>query len=315
MSFAQPWWLAALALLLPLVILHLRRPALAVREVAEPGDLGAARAAVRSRPTGACAGPGIRGTACAAQAFALCVLVLALAGPSAPERRAAADDRLRRGWLALDARRHPPGGRAHSASGSWWPAEPTSRVVVVSATGTPSIAYQGPAKGLAGALGKLSAGSGERAISRRGSRSAPACSRAAAGASSCCARPRTRCPEIASAPGEADSSTSSGRPRPIRACSRAARVAASGRRAPARSSPRCATRTPCGASTATPPSWTASVHSRSELAVPARGTATIDADRAAWGARAAAADPPVTNSRSTTAPGSRSRVRPTRRLR
>ena len=172
MSFARPWWLAALALLLPLIALHLRRPSIALREVANLAIWERLAAPVESsnwrirRPR--------HPLLLALQALALCSLVLALAGP---------------------ARRHaaPPPTTVYVVDGSLWmnvgtrladaragveqlaAAEPESNVALVAATGTPSIAYRGPASGLAGALHRLR---GARAgpTWRRGSHSAPGCS-------------------------------------------------------------------------------------------------------------------------------------------
>jgi hypothetical protein len=156
-SFARPWWLAALALLLPLVVLHLRRPSLARREVASLAIWERLAAPVESsdwrlrRPR--------HPLLLALQALALCALVLALAGP---------------------ARRHsaPPPTTVYVVDGSLWmnvgtrladaragierlaAAEPASSVALVAATGTPSVAYRGPVAGLAGALDGMRAGAG-----------------------------------------------------------------------------------------------------------------------------------------------------------
>ena len=157
MSFARPWWLAALALLLPLIALHLRRPSIALREVANLAIWERLAAPVESsnwrirRPR--------HPLLLALQALALCSLVLALAGP---------------------ARRHaaPPPTTVYVVDGSLWlnvgtrladaragveqlaAAEPESNVALVAATGTPSIAYRGPASGLAGALHRLRGSAG-----------------------------------------------------------------------------------------------------------------------------------------------------------
>jgi hypothetical protein len=156
-SLARPWWLVALALLLPLILLHLRRPALALREVASlaiwerlAGPAESANWRVR-RPR--------HPVLLALQALALCALVLAAAGP---ERRDAT----------------PPPTTVYVVDGSLWmhvgtrlaearasvrqlaAAEPKTRVAVVTATGTPSVAYRGPQSGLAGALRRLGASAG-----------------------------------------------------------------------------------------------------------------------------------------------------------
>jgi hypothetical protein len=156
-SFARPWWLAALALLLPLVLLHLRRPSLTVREVASLAIWERLAAPVESsdwrlrRPR--------HPILLALQALALCGLVLALAGP---------------------ARRHaaPPPTTVYVVDGSLWmnvgtrladaragvealaAGRPKSNVALVTATGTPSVAYRGPAAGLAGALDRMRASTG-----------------------------------------------------------------------------------------------------------------------------------------------------------
>src|SRR4051794_19719043 len=99
MSLARPWWLAALALLLPLIALHLRRPSLAAREVPSldvwERVAGAAQSTRRRfrRPR--------EPLLLALQALALCAFVLALAGP---QRSAAA----------------PPAKTVYVVDGSFW---------------------------------------------------------------------------------------------------------------------------------------------------------------------------------------------------
>src|SRR6478735_4566177 len=85
MSLGRPWWLVALALLVPLVLLHLRRPALLLRDVPDltiwerlAGPAESAEWRLR-RPR--------HPVLLALQALALCALALALAGP---ERQRAA---------------------------------------------------------------------------------------------------------------------------------------------------------------------------------------------------------------------------------
>jgi hypothetical protein len=156
-SFARPWWLAALALLLPLVVLHLRRPALALREVASLAIWERLAAPVESsnwrmrRPR--------HPVLLALQALALCAIVVALAGParrhSAPPATTVyvVDDSL---WMNVGTRL----ADARAGVEQLAAAEPGSQVVLVAATGTPAVAYRGSASGLSAALGHLRAGSG-----------------------------------------------------------------------------------------------------------------------------------------------------------
>jgi hypothetical protein len=156
-SLARPWWLVALALLLPLILLHLRRPVPALREVASLAIwerlAGAAETADwrLRRPRH----PVLLGL----QALALGALVLAAAGPE---------------WRDAG----PPPTTVYVVDGSLWmhvgtrladaradvrrlaAAEPQADVVLVSAAGTPSVAYSGRQSGLAGALSRLGAGEG-----------------------------------------------------------------------------------------------------------------------------------------------------------
>ena len=162
MSFARPWWLAALALLLPLVVLHLRRPALALREVASLAIWERLQAPVESsnwrlrRPR--------HPILLALQALALCALVVALAGParrhaaSPPTTVYVLDDSL---WMNVGTRL----ADARAGVGRRAAADPGSQVALVTASGTPSVAYRGPASGLPGALGRVRprAGSGDLA--------------------------------------------------------------------------------------------------------------------------------------------------------
>ena len=131
MSFARPWWLAGLVLLLPLVVLHLRRPSLALREVASLAIWERLAAPVESsnwrlrRPR--------HPVLLALQALALCALVLALAGPA---RRHAApppttvyvvDGSL---WMNVGTRL----ADARAGVGQLAGADPTSNVALVAAT-------------------------------------------------------------------------------------------------------------------------------------------------------------------------------------
>ena len=93
------------------------------------------------------------------QALALCALVLALAGPArrgaapAPTTVYVVDGSL---WMHVGTRLADARADVRRLAA----AEPDAHVALVAATGTPSVAYQGPASGLAGALGVLRAGSG-----------------------------------------------------------------------------------------------------------------------------------------------------------
>jgi hypothetical protein len=151
-SLARPWWLAGLTLLLPLVILHLRRPTLSVREV--PSLLvwervgGAPPEADRRlrRPRN----PWLL----ALQALALCASILALAGPSlgggaAPRTTVyVLDDSL---WMQIGTRLADARGAIVQSAAR----DPGARVVVVAAGATPAIAYRGSAHAVAHALGTL----------------------------------------------------------------------------------------------------------------------------------------------------------------
>ena len=157
MSFARPWWLAGLALLLPLVILHLRRPSLALREVPSLAIWDRLAAPVESsnwrirRPR--------HPVLLALQALALCALVLALAGPArrhaapAPTTVYVVDGSL---WMHVGTRLADARAGIEQIAG----AEPKASVALVAATGTPSVAYRGGLAGLAGALDGLRASDG-----------------------------------------------------------------------------------------------------------------------------------------------------------
>ena len=199
MSFARPWWLVALALLLPLVLLHLRRPALAVRDVANlaiwdrlagPGGVRGLASAPPAPPRAA--GPaGARAERARARAR----------GPRAPGRGAARDDRLRRRRLALDARRHAPRGRPRGrpAAGGGRAAQPRRRR---DCHGHARGRLSRPSERTRGGVAARARESLARATSRRASRSARVCSAVAAGAWSSSARPRPRSREIRAAPGQ-----------------------------------------------------------------------------------------------------------------
>ena len=162
MSVARPWWLLALALLLPLILLHLRRPALAVRDVA---DL-----AIWERLAGPAESADWRlrrprhPVLLALQALALGALVLALAGPERRDGPAPAttvyvvDGSL---WMHVGTRLEDARAGIRRLVGS----EPRNHVAVVTATGTPAVAYRGPRSGLEEGLRRVhaSAGAGDLA--------------------------------------------------------------------------------------------------------------------------------------------------------
>ena len=199
MSVARPWWLLALALLLPLILLHLRRPALAVRDVA---DL-----AIWERLAGPAESADWRlrrprhPVLLALQALALSALVLALAGP---ERRDGAppattvyvvDGSL---WMHVGTRLADARAGVRQLVGS----EPRNDVAVVTATGTPAVAYRGPRSGLEEGLRQRARECAAPATWPRASPSARACSAVAAGAWSCSAHPRPRSRRSRAAPGQ-----------------------------------------------------------------------------------------------------------------
>jgi hypothetical protein len=152
-SLARPWWLGALALLLPLLILHLRRPALTVREV--PSLLvwerlaGTAAADTRRlrRPRHL--------LLLALQALVLVALVVALAGP---ERHGGStssatvyvvDDSfwMQAGTRIADTRVELRELAAHAPG----------PVSVVSASASPVVRYRGGRSGLASSVRDLRA--------------------------------------------------------------------------------------------------------------------------------------------------------------
>lgn len=156
MSLARPWWLAALTLLLPLLVLHLRRPTLAVREVSSllVWERVGASPPVANRRLRRPRHPLLL----LLQALALSALVVGLAGPeltrgaASPATVYVVDGSL---WMhvgtrSADARREIVRDAALT---------PTGQIVVVSAGATPSVVYRGSASGLARALARLRAGS------------------------------------------------------------------------------------------------------------------------------------------------------------
>ena len=152
MSLARPWWLGALVLLLPLLILHLRRPALTIREVPSllvwerlsgtaPSDtrrlrrprhpwLLALQAVILTALVVALAGPRIGGSAEATTVFVLDDSFWMQTGTRLADAR---DDLVR---LSADA----PG-----------------RVAVVAAAATPRVLYRGSPSGVASATRDLEA--------------------------------------------------------------------------------------------------------------------------------------------------------------
>ncbi len=157
MSFARPWWLAALALLLPLILLHLRRPS--------PTLLRVPTLRLWERFAGA---PDARQSRfrrprsillLVLQALALAGLAVALAGPSvgggslSPRTVYVVDDSL---WMHVGTRiagaRTEILRRAH--------ADPAREVAVVMARAQPSIAYRGKVSGLSRALDGVRASAG-----------------------------------------------------------------------------------------------------------------------------------------------------------
>ena len=157
MSFARPWWLAALLLLLPLLILHLRRPALAVREVSSLliWERLAASAESTSRRLRRPRHPLLL----ALQAIALCALVFALAGPQrdggapAPTTVYVVDGSL---WMHVGTRL----ADARADVLRQVAAQPGRQVAVIAATSTPSVVYRGSGTRLGSSLDRLRASTG-----------------------------------------------------------------------------------------------------------------------------------------------------------
>jgi hypothetical protein len=151
-SLARPWWLGALALLLPLLILHLRRPALTIREVpsllvwerlsgSAPSDTRRLR-----RPR--------HPLLLALQALVVTALVVALAGPrldrtASPTTVYVLDASF---WMQSGARFDA--ARADLARTA---ASRPGRVVVVAASASPRLVYRGSRSGVPAALRALDA--------------------------------------------------------------------------------------------------------------------------------------------------------------
>jgi hypothetical protein len=153
MSLARPWWLGALALLLPLLILHLRRPALTIREVPSllvwEGLSGSAPSDTRRlrRPR--------HPLLLALQALVIAGLVLALAGPRLDRAESSTT------VYVLDASFWMQSGTRFDAARADLvriAAKRPGRVAVISASATPSLVYRGSRSGVASALRGLRPG-------------------------------------------------------------------------------------------------------------------------------------------------------------
>jgi hypothetical protein len=151
-SVARPWWLGALALLLPLLILHLRRPALTIREVpsllvwerlsgSAPSDTRRLR-----RPR--------HPLLLALQALVVTALVVALAGPrldgtATPTTVYVLDASF---WMQSGTRFDAARGELARMA-----ANRPGRVAVVSASASPRLVYRGSRSGVPSALRALTA--------------------------------------------------------------------------------------------------------------------------------------------------------------
>jgi hypothetical protein len=151
-TFTRPWWLAGLAVLLPLLLLHLRRPTFSVREVASilvwdrftrPADAPQHRLRPPRHPL-----------LLALQALVLVALVGSLAGPRLAAGSAAAktvvvvDDSL---WLRVDGRLAAARAAVIRAAA----AGSGRDVAVVTAGEPPTVLYDGGRDGLAAAVSRL----------------------------------------------------------------------------------------------------------------------------------------------------------------
>ncbi len=140
MSFAQPWWLLGLLLLVPLVLLHLRRPRAQAHEVPTLllwDDLGAPAAAAENRlrrPQ--------RPLLLALQALAVAAAVVALAGPQhpgavpSPSLVVVVDSSM---WMRVAGRP----ATAARVVGSLAARHPGDRLAVVRAGPQPAVVYRG----------------------------------------------------------------------------------------------------------------------------------------------------------------------------
>jgi Aerotolerance regulator N-terminal len=153
--FERPWWLAGLILVIPLTVLHLRRPAFSVREVASvliwdrftrPSDAPRHRL---SWPRHA--------VLLLLQAIAFSALVGALAGPRLdagvppPRTVFVVDDSL---WIQVDGRLAAARRAVLRAAGG----DEHTRVAVVEPGAPPSVSYVGTRAGLSQSLSRLAAG-------------------------------------------------------------------------------------------------------------------------------------------------------------
>ena len=155
MSLARPWWLGALALLLPLLILHLRRPALTVREVpsllvwerlsgSAPSDTRRLR-----RPR--------HPLLLALQLLVVTALVVALAGPRLDRTASATTVYVLDASFWMQSGSRFDAARADLARVA---AKRPGRVAVVLASAGPRLVYRGSRSGVASALRALKATAG-----------------------------------------------------------------------------------------------------------------------------------------------------------
>ena len=150
MSLAQPWWLGALALLLPLLILHLRRPALTIREV--PSLL------VWERLSGSATSDSRRlrrprhPLLLALQALVVTALVVALAGPRLDGTPRATTVYVLDASFWMGSGSRFDAARADLARIA---AQEPGRVAVVSASASPRLVFRGSGAGVASALRAL----------------------------------------------------------------------------------------------------------------------------------------------------------------
>ena len=152
MSFDRPWWLAGLLLLVPLVILHLRRPRAGLHDVPSLllWDRFEAPAATTERRFRRPRYPILL----ALQALAVIALVLALSGPSragsapAANRVFVLDDSV---WMGVGQRL----AQAEQAIAKMAGRSGGDHIVVVAAQGNPGVVYSGDSAGVAAGLASL----------------------------------------------------------------------------------------------------------------------------------------------------------------
>ena len=267
MSLARPWWLGALVLLLPLLILHLRRPALTIREVpsllvwerlsgSAPSDTRRLR-----RPR--------HPLLLALQALVVAALAVALAGPRL-ERTASATT-----VYVLDASFWMQSGARFDAARADLGAhggEPPGAGALVSASASPQLVYRGSRSGVAAALRALKATAANAdlaaAITLAGAQLG-----GPSGRMILFRAPEDALPEVAAAAGQLAVRVV-GEPSDDQGSSRHRRAAASARQTIARCSRRCGTDPP-----GPHPSYTASAAGQRSMTfgttVPARSTRTI----------------------------------------